>query len=272
MTPVDLVVEVSVPADEAELAADALWQAGATAVGLRDAGPTTTVTASFPTATAARQVADELAGQGAVLVEVDPTWRDAWREFAQPVEVGGGLVIAPAWRDVPVGTGRVVLRIDPGHCFGSGSHPSTRLILTALDRRPPAPAGAVLDVGCGSGILSIAAARLGGGSVTAVDIDPDAVAVTAANAAANGVADLISASVTPVGDLDGRFDLALVNVTAGVHAALGAAVTRLVRPGGRILVAGLLPGQWRHVAGAYSGTTVVEEMTLGGWEGAELRA
>lgn len=267
----DLIVQLSVPAAEAELAADQMWQAGATAVGLDEAGPSTTITASFPTPAAAREVAAELAGRGAALVEVDPAWRDTWREFAQPVEVGTGLVVAPAWRDVPVGAGRLVLRIDPGHCFGSGSHPSTRLILAALDREPPAGAS-VLDAGCGSGILSVAAARLGAASVTAVDIDPAAVQVTADNASANGVADRVTPSTTPVADLTGGFDLALVNVTAAVQATLGPDVTRLVRPGGRILLAGLLPGQWRHVAGAYDGATVTQLTELDGWEGVELIA
>lgn len=266
----DVLVEVSVPVAEAELAADEMWQAGATAVALHEAGPTTRVVASFPTPAAAREVAGEMSSRRAALVEVDPAWRDAWREFAQAVEVGGRLLVAPAWREVPVGTGRLVLRIDPGQCFGSGSHPSTRLILAVLDREPPSPADAVLDVGCGSGILSVAAALLGAGSVTAVDIDPAAVEITAVNAAANGVAGTVTASLTPAADLTGRFDLALVNVTAGVQAELGPDVVRLVRPGGRILVAGLLPGQWRHVASAYDGAAVMVRTELDGWEGLEL--
>ena len=269
----DLIVEITVPPEEAELAADDLWQAGATAVALHeddDAGVATRVVASFPTADAARLVAEELATRRARVVEVDPAWRDAWREFAQPVEVGDRITVAPAWRDVPVGPERMLLRIDPGHCFGSGSHPSTRLILAALDGDPPKPGDAVLDAGCGSGILAIAAAALGARRVTAVDIDPAAIKVTAANAAANGVGDRVTASVTPVSELAGPYDLALVNVTAGVHAELGPDVTRLVRPGGRILLAGLLPGQWRHIASAYDGTEVTSRTELDGWEGAEL--
>ena len=266
----DLVVELTVPAAEAELAAEDMWRAGATAVQLREEGEATTVVASFPTSSAARLVAAEEAARGARLVEVDPGWRDTWKAYAEPVEVGEKLVVAPAWREVPVAGRRLVLRIDPGHCFGSGSHPSTRLILAALDRQPPAADDSVLDVGCGSGILAVAAARLGAGSVTAVDIDPEAVEVTRTNAAANGVGDIVVASVTPVEDLDGVFDLALVNVTAAVHATLGASVTRRMRNGGRILLAGLLPGQWRHVAEAYRSATVSLRTEMDGWEGLEL--
>lgn len=267
----ELMVEVDTSAAEAELVADRLWQHGATAVELRDRpGGATTVAASFPTPAAARQVAAELGDVGGRAVEADPSWRDAWRPFAQPVEVGRRLLVAPAWRDVPVGSGRTVLRIDPGDCFGSGSHPSTRLILAALDRDPPGPADSVLDVGCGSGILAVAAARLGAAAVTAVDIDPAAVAVTAANAEANGVADRVTAVVTPLDGLAGGFDLVLVNVTAAVHATLGPSVVARTRPGGRILVAGLLPGQWPHVAAAYAGATLTAMTELEGWEGAEL--
>ncbi len=271
MTGPDVVVEVDTPAPEAEVVADRLWQHGATAVELRD-GPDgrTTVAASFPTAAASSEVAAELEDMGARVVQVDPSWRDAWRQYAEPVEVGRRLLVAPAWRDVPVGSGRLVLRIDPGDCFGSGSHPSTRLILAALVRDPPRPRDSVLDVGCGSGILAVAAARLGAASVTAVDIDPAAVATTRAKAEANRVGDRVAASPTPVADLAGRFDLVLVNVTAAVHAELGPSVTAHTREGGRILLAGLLPGQWQHVAGAYAGANVTASNALDGWEGVEL--
>ena len=255
-----------------ELAADRLWQAGAEAVELRARA----AVASFPTETATRVVAAELAAAGEVvrLVEADPGWRDAWRQFATPVEVGAGLVVAPAWRDVPISDGRTVLRIDPGQCFGSGTHPSTRLVLAALDRCPPEPAARVLDAGCGSGILSVAAALLGAGIVTAVDIDPAAVAATRANAEANGVADRVRTVNGSVDEVDGPFDLALVNVTAGVHSVIGPAVVAAMpaERTGRIVVAGLLPGQWRHVESAYAGVMVVKRLELEGWEGLELAA
>lgn len=264
----DLVVELTVPLSDAELAADTLWASGATALEWRDGAANATLVASFPTPDAARLVAVEVGGR---LVEVDPGWRDAWRAFARPVEVGARLLVAPGWRDVPVGGGRLVLAIDPGGSFGSGSHPSTRMVLAALDRTPPAGLR-VLDVGCGSGILSVAAARLGAAEVVGVDIEPEAVEVTAANAARNGVGEKVTALATPVAELAGRFDVALVNVTAAVHAALGAAVLERLEPGGRLVLAGLLPGQWRHVAGAYPRTTVVERLALDGWEGVELAA
>lgn len=262
----DLVVSLRVPATEEELAADRLWQAGATAVSLATDGDGVVLTASMPTRAAVAVVAAEVGG---TVVEVDPSWRDAWRAHAGPVVVGR-LVVAPGWRDVPV-PGGLVLRIDPGGAFGSGTHASTRMVLAALDAHPPAGL-AVADIGCGSGVLSVAAARLGAASVVAVDIDPEAVASTRANASASGVADLVSVSATPVAALVGAVeaDLALVNVTAAVHATLGPSVSSLVRRGGRVVVAGLLPGQWRHVAGAYAGCSLVSLLALDGWEGAVL--
>jgi ribosomal protein L11 methyltransferase len=256
----DLVVRLTVAADRAELAALDLWDRGATAVESRDG----LLIASFPTPAAARVVAAEL---GAEVEEVTPGWEDAWKAWAEAVEVPGGLVVAPAWRSVPVDDGRLVVEIDPGTCFGSGSHPSTRLLLGALVAAPPLGLD-VLDVGTGSGILAVTAAILGARRVTAVDVDAEAVVVTRANAVRNGVGPLVEASTTPLAELRSGHDLALVNVTAGAHAEIGAAAVAALRPGGRLWLAGLLPGQWRHVASAYADTTLIEETALEGWTGA----
>ena len=267
----ELMVELTAPAGHTELAADELWQLGATAVEVRDiTGESSVVVASFPTAAATRQIAAELADRAARLVAADPAWRTAWRRYAEPVHIGRRLVVAPAWRPVAVGSGPLVLRIDPGDCFGSGSHPSTRMILAELQATPPGPTLEVLDVGCGSGILSVAAAALGLGRATAIDIDEAALITTRANSEANGVADRVMPSGRSLTSVTGPFDLALVNVTAAVHAQVGLDVMGRMRAGGRILLAGLLPGQWRHVAGAYAGTTVTRRLNLEGWEGLDL--
>jgi ribosomal protein L11 methyltransferase len=118
---------------------------------------------------------------GATAAEVPPGWEDAWRAFHRGVVVGGCWV-GPPWEESPPDAVAVV--IDPGRAFGTGAHPTTRLTLELLQELEPAP---LLDVGCGSGVLSIAAAKLGFGPVSAVDVDETAVAVTRANAAANGV-------------------------------------------------------------------------------------
>jgi ribosomal protein L11 methyltransferase len=112
---------------------------------------------------------------------VEPGWEERWREFHRPVWIGP-LWVAPSWEEPPSGVIPVV--VDPGRAFGTGSHPTTRLcleFLTELER------GSLLDVGCGSGVLSIAAAKLGFAPVTALDVEPAAVEATRRNAAANGV-------------------------------------------------------------------------------------
>lgn len=136
---------------------------------------------------------------------VAPGWEDAWRAFHRPVVVGG-LWIGPPWETPPPGSPAVV--IDPGRAFGTGAHATTRLCIELLARTPR---GSLLDVGCGSGVLSIAGRRLGFGPVTAVDNDPVAVEVTRENAAVNGVA--LEASVVDATDAPlPTADVAVVNI------------------------------------------------------------
>ena len=112
---------------------------------------------------------------------VEPGWEDNWRAFHRPVEIGR-LWVGPPWEEAPEGLVPVV--IDPGHAFGTGTHPTTRLCVELLQELEPA---SLLDLGCGSGVLAIAAARLGFAPITALDNDRDAIEATLANAEANGV-------------------------------------------------------------------------------------
>jgi ribosomal protein L11 methyltransferase len=141
----------------------------------------------------------------AVARPVQAGWEDAWRAFHRPVVVGG-LWLGPPWERPPDPSRAVV--IDPGRAFGTGSHPTTRLCVELLASTTP---GSLLDVGCGSGVLAIAAARFGFAPVLAVDVDPVAVDTTRANAAENGV--VVEAAVVDAltGSLP-RVDIAVVNV------------------------------------------------------------
>jgi ribosomal protein L11 methyltransferase len=144
---------------------------------------------------------------------LEPGWETRWRDFHRPVRVGG-LWIGPPWVDAPADMPCVV--IDPGRAFGTGGHPTTRLCIELLGR---VGRGAVLDVGCGSGVLSIAAVRLGFAPVISIDPDEHAVEATVANAAANGVElDVRRADATTTG-LPGT-DVAVVNVTHEVVLAV----------------------------------------------------
>jgi ribosomal protein L11 methyltransferase len=140
---------------------------------------------------------------------VAPGWEDAWRAFHRPVHVGG-LWIGPPWERAPAGTQTVV--IEPGRAFGTGAHPTTLLCVELL---AGAERGSLLDIGCGSGVLAIAATRLGYEPVIAVDVDPVAVEVTARNARANGVpvdARVLDAGASPLPTVD----VAVANVSLAV--------------------------------------------------------
>jgi ribosomal protein L11 methyltransferase len=170
-------------------------------------------------------------------------------------------VVVPAWLDgPPAGPEDVVVTIDPGRVFGHGAHPTTRLLLEELDRRIVG-GERVLDVGCGSGVLAVAAARLGAATVTAVDIDPDAVLVTLANAARNGVT--VAASTTALAEVTGVHDIVLANIGAAVLREEAVALQARVAPTGVLVMSGLLVGAWEDVAARYAGTASVAE--LEGW-------
>jgi ribosomal protein L11 methyltransferase len=151
---------------------------------------------------------------GAVSVDVADGWEDRWRSFHRPVRVGP-LWIGPPWEEPEPGALSIV--IDPGRAFGTGAHPTTRLCLAHLLELAP---GSLLDVGCGSGVLAIAAAKLGFGPVHAVDSDPVAVEATATNAAANDVEIDVRAADARLSALP-EAETTLANVTLESVAALG---------------------------------------------------
>ena len=204
-------------------------------------------------------------GWTADLVEVDDgAGLDGWREHATPVRVGR-VVLQPPWvPPLPARPGDVVVELDPGRAFGSGSHPSTRLALRALQPLA-AEATRVLDVGCGSGVLAVATLLLGATRATAVDVDPAAILATRAVAGANGVADRIEVRTAPLPELAGRFDLVLANVPGPVHAEVGPAVLRLVAPGAHLVLSGFLDEQADEVLAAYRGVDQVELIEEDGW-------
>jgi ribosomal protein L11 methyltransferase len=210
--------------------------------------------AGFAEDALAQRAADATGGRLAAVDEHDLSYLDAWREWARPAQAGR-LLIRPPWVAASTVGPRpelVEVVIDPGHAFGHGGHPSTRLVLEALSARLR-PGQSVLDVGCGSGVLSVAAAALGAGSVTAIDIDPVAVSVTSANAQLNGVADRITASDRSVAAVPGRFDVVLANIGVVVLRELAPFLVERVKPGGWLALSGLLEHQWEEVAAEVKG-------------------
>ena len=187
--------------------------------------------------------------QGAWDDVADEDWSLSWKQHWQPDPVGNGLLILPAWLEVPPEHGeRLVIRMDPGSAFGTGSHPTTRLCLEALEQAPPVEA-LVADLGCGSGVLGLAALGLGATAVVAADTDSLAVRATGDNRELNGRSgDQLKVSLGSVEALQEllegrRADLLLCNILAPVIEALAPGFDSLVAPEGRALLSGLLVDQ-----------------------------
>jgi len=203
-------------------------------------------------------------------------WSETWKANFKPVRVGRRLMIVPAWLNPPLARDDVPIRLDPGMAFGTGTHPTTQLCLAALERHLP-PGAAVLDLGTGSGILAIAAARLGSGPVLALDIDPEAVRVARANVAANGVADPLRVRVEQgslAEVLAGQFgapqptELVVANILARVIVQLlEQGLTRAVAPGGLLIVSGILDTQAYEVNAALKaqGLTLLAQEHMEDW-------
>jgi len=195
----------------------------------------------------------------------DQDWERAWLREFQPMRFGGRLWICPAGMRPARAEQPVIVDLDPGLAFGTGTHATTRLCLEWLDAHPPLDR-VVLDYGCGSGVLGIAALKLGARSVVAVDIDPQALIATRDNALRNDVDSRLS-TVAP-GDLsdDLRVDVLLANILANPLVTLAAGLTRRVKPGGRIVLSGILTAQVGTVVAAYrTGFDLDAPLELDGW-------
>ncbi len=184
----------------------------------------------------------------------DADWENNWREYYRPIEIGQRLVIVPEWIDYD--GDRVPVKLDPGLLFGTGDHPTTKMCLAAVEETVH-PGVRVLDLGCGSGILGIAAARLGAAEVTAVDVDDKAPDIVRTNAALNGVAEKFTVHV---GDVIGSaslrtglgtgYGLVLANIVADVIEPLAPCVPGFLAADGVFVCSGIIDGREGSVAAA----------------------
>lgn len=206
-------------------------------------------------------------------------WADAWKAHFPVMRLGRHLVIRPTWRRHRAAPGDVVVALDPGMAFGTGLHPTTRLCLVAIEAaagRGELEGARVLDVGCGSGILSIAAARLGARRVCALDTDPIAVEATVANARRNRLARRIRARQGSLPSDEPPFAVVVANLIASVLVTLAGSLRDELRPGGLLVASGIFEDRETEVAAAFAaaGLEVVERAAEGEWVvlGARRRA
>jgi len=266
-----LQVKVDTEPEHAAAVEEALTEAGAVSVTLEDAGdapilepePGTTplwsatrVIALFEDAADRDRIGATLAGLHDETVSEpvfeqlpDREWERAWMDDWQPLRFGPRLWVAPVDATVEQADA-VVVRLDPGLAFGTGTHATTALCLRWLDRLGPA-GSSVLDFGCGSGILAIAALRLGARRAHCVDIDPQALEATRANADTNEVADGVD-TAEPDSMAAGPFDIVLANILAGPLVQSARTVAARQAAGGRIALAGILSDQAADVVEAYA--------------------
>lgn len=265
-----LQVTLEIGEADPEAAEEACFAAGALSVTLADAAdepvlepaPGTTplwrqvrLSALFPVETDAEAVTAALsASLGLPAAQVthetlaDRPWEREWLKDFRPMRFGRRLWICPGGQPAP-DPGAAVLELDPGLAFGTGTHPTTALCLEWLDGAG-VEGQAVLDYGCGSGVLALAALRLGAATACAVDIDPQALLATCQNAARNALESRLT--VMPAAELGaGEWDVVLANILAGPLVELAPSLARHARPGGAIVLAGMLEEQAEGVAQAY---------------------
>jgi len=267
---------VVVEAARADSLSDALMEAGALSVSVEDAAAGTaaeqpifgepgSVVGRVWDASLVRALLAEDADADAVLaaawagcgggdppcptVEIvpDEDWVQRTQSQFDPIRISGRLWIVPSWHDA-TDASAINLVLDPGLAFGTGSHPTTQLCLRWLES-VVVDGASVIDYGCGSGILALAAAKFGAGSVLGVDIDDEAVRAARWNADRNRVGATFQSSAAPIA---GEYDIVVANILANPLKVLAPALARLARPGGRLALAGLLDAQADEVAAVYS--------------------
>ncbi len=277
---------VLAPAAQAEAAAAELWSLtgrGVITEEPRGAGGPVLVRgfiAAGPEAPAQRAAVEALAARLGETASPEPVtlsfselpdqdWHSSWKRHFHPKEVVPGLVVGPSWEPAATVRGQKSLLIDPGQAFGTGQHESTVLCLRRLARL--AEAGRldrpVLDVGCGTGILALAALALGAPRALGIDIDPEALLAAEKNAVLNKMADNLTFSAVPLAELPERFALVLANLTAADLVHLAEPLAAHLSPGGELVCSGLLREQAGEVRAALEahGLALAAEDAMGEW-------
>ena len=186
----------------------------------------------------------------------DSGWAEKWKEHFHARKIGERIVIKPSWEEYQAKESDVVLTVDPGQAFGTGTHETTRMCLRFIEgayAQEGSPPRSVLDIGTGTGILGIAAAKLGATRVLAIDTDPVAVEVAVKNAEINEVANVLRAEETILSEISGQFDMVLGNLIAEILVDLAELIVARCAPGGRVIVSGILSEKSGGVIEEFSG-------------------
>ncbi len=257
---------------ERERLSEALFSAGATGIEEQDerslgstaAKGQVVFIAHFADDAAALSAKDQLGAD--VKSELDhvvgDAWRDAWKKFFKPTRIGKRIVIRPSWEDFAAKPTDLVVTLDPGRAFGTGTHETTRLVLGLLEEHVK-PGARVLDIGTGSGVLAIAAAKLGAKSVYGTDNDATAIAAAGENVEINDAADTIELHKVDLDGVKGPFDLVIANIEARVLLPMARRIRELVAKNGTVILSGLLRNQRGSIEAAYQGLTDSGEAPLG---------
>jgi ribosomal protein L11 methyltransferase len=210
----------------------------------------------------------------------DEDWSETWKSFFRPFVIGEKIVIKPSWEPYEPKPAQVLIEIDPGRAFGTGKHPSTALCLKILELILSGSPGkeidsiaSVLDVGTGSGILGIAAARLGARRVLGLDIDPEVLKTAEENLRRNGVEGIMSVSNLSLHRLGETYDLVMANLTAPVIQQMAASLSRSVSPDGWLVLSGLLHEEMEEVVKSFKAYyfEAVDNWTMDEWRAILLR-
>lgn len=259
--PDNSVVAIVCASENAELIADALWGLGATGVAEESLTDERTRLLAGVDRTALDSTVEAIRARfPGSIVELAPPAAPTWREHASPVAAGPFVVRLPEHEPALDG---IDLCIEPGDAFGTGSHESTRLALSALATLHVDEV-AVADIGTGTGVLAIGAALLGAGQVDAVDIAPEAIAVAAHNADLNSVT--VSTAIGTVADLDeAHYHLIVANLTSAIQRELAPSIAALAQQEATVILSGLLVDQTASVAEAYPLWRVIDQLIEGQW-------
>jgi len=188
-------------------------------------------------------------------------WARNWKQFFKPDKITARLMVVPVWEPVPPDPPEWIIKMDPGPAFGTGQHATTRMCLAALETAPLKPRGTVLDVGTGSGILAVYAAKLGAGRVLALDNDPEALAWAEKNIELNQVTDRITLSEQPLDQVTDCFPLVVANLIMGTILELAPFFAPRLEPDGRLILSGLLRDQAAEVETVMKAQGLVLEKT-----------